>query len=591
MTTRTYPYGNADKRPHNAALFVLRLLMSLFFIGSVEAAPGADDPWPPPMTHGRYSVLTASPNQKPPAGCVDIGFGPTEVVAGSPHRWWQVEVRTGPASNDSLLVQVRGLSQLNPLATGVADPGIIRYLVWIPETGERFEYTDAHTGRAILPPWHQFSKHFLPRTAPGSRQRGGMPETCAYLGHVLSLTSTGSRLAWEPWTKVANLRLDRELLIGTSRGFQDAEGRRLAQEPARQEYHYVPFTAEDFHRRIEAGFNLFPVEPKQEAYVRGEAVFYLRGAGGEPPLRYPADLYRSNYLGPEMFMDEPTIITIGDKLIHTTLRHFSDATALIRARVEAGYLGSDSGGSYHLHSMLIKRGVALGALHLQQPDYPAWETVFETAHYQMEGGLAGFVHEGRYQAKAFDNAVARWTGQPRPHTAEEMLRYHFAFLRGGTQPLGKFWGTSIYGQCDPAIAQQAVTLAYDMGARYIWFWTSDHDHHVPWPEQLQLARLVQQRAATHARPSLYGPRQLRDLAIVLPYAWFPSFDNLWWVRELDPAGKNEASLRNGALMRSLLRAYHEAIGKKEDFDFLFDTGAPPKGYRRVVRLSDSLTAF
>ena len=48
-----------------------------------------------------------------------------------------------------------------------------------------------------------------------------------------------------------------------------------------------------------------------------------------------------------------------------------------------------------------------------------------------------------------------------------MLRYHFAFLRGRTQPLGKFWGMSIYGQCDPAIAQRTLALAYDMGTRYL----------------------------------------------------------------------------------------------------------------------------
>jgi hypothetical protein len=225
-------------------------------------------------------------------------------------------------------------------------------------------------------------------------------------------------------------------------------------------------------------------------------------------------------------------------------------------------------------------------MRLQQVDYPAWETVFETAHYQMEGGLAGFVHEGRYQLKPFDEAVSRFTEKDRRHAAGELLRYHFAYLRGGTRPFQKLWGTSIYGQCDPEIARLAVTTAYDMGARYVWFWTSDHDHHLPWPEQLELARLLKKHAQEHPRPSIYGPPPTLDTAIAIPYGYFPSMDNLWWVRELDPEGKNEASQKYGRLMRRTLDAYHDALDGNEDFDFVIDPGKPITGYRKVVRIDD-----
>jgi hypothetical protein len=61
-----------------------------------------------------------------------------------------------------------------------------------------------------------------------------------------------------------------------------------------------------------------------------------------------------------------------------------------------------------------------------------------------------------------------WTGAVGHHSADEMLRFHFAFLRGGTQLLDKFWAMSIYGQCDPAIAQRTLTLVCDMGTRYLY---------------------------------------------------------------------------------------------------------------------------
>ena len=72
-----------------------------------------------------------------------------------------------------------------------------------------------------------------------------------------------------------------------------------------------------------------------------------------------------------------------------------------------------------------------------------------------------------------------------------------------------------------------------MGARYVWFWTSDHDHHVPWVEQLALARHLHEHAQTHPRPSLYGPPPQIDTAIVIPNGFFLSLENLWWVRVMD----------------------------------------------------------
>jgi hypothetical protein len=456
---------------------------------------------PEPGAHGHYAVLTAVQQQPPPLAAVDFGYGPRQQVDGQTYIWWQLELRDKDSADAPPLVQLRGLTREDPLLSQSGPLRCQRYLLRIAETGQTLEYRNVHSGEALLPAWREFVEHFLPHAARGSRRQQGLPETCNYLGHVLTLRHTGSKLAWDEWKDVKLLALDPELLVGTGRSFKDKEGHRLPQQPERRNYTYVPFTADDYCTMIAAGMNLFTVEPAQEQFVRAEPVFYLRGVDGNPPLRYPADLYRSNYVGTVMFMDEPTILTTGDKQVHNSLRYFSDAAALIRARVEAEYGAPGGYSSYHLEAALKKRGVALGNLRLQQFDYPSWETIFETAHYQMEGGLNGFVHEGRYQLAPFDKAVARFLGTERRHTATEMLRYHYAFLRGGTRPFGKFWGTSIYGQCDPQIAPEAVALAYDLGARYVWFWTSDHDHHVPWPEQLALSQRLKEHAAAHRNRS------------------------------------------------------------------------------------------
>lgn len=552
---------------------------------SPVCCPAGESP-PAPGTHGHYAVLTATPHQAAPFAAVDVLYGPREDVHGTPHLWWQLEVRAEDSPDGPPLFQLRGLTREDPLQEAGGSLHFWRYVLRIPQTSETLDYRAARSQRALLPGWRQFRSYFIPHRAAGAGSQQAMPETCRYLGHVLTLRYAGHEVPWQPWNDAKTLDLDRGLLVGTGRSFKDREGHRLPQKPNRQNYDYVEFSEEDYRTMISAGINLFTVKPAQEKFVRAEGVFYLRGEGGTPALRYPADLYRSNYSGSVMFMDEPTIIMVGDKLIHDSLRYFSDAAAVISARVRARYNASGSYGSYQLEKALAGRGVDFGEMRLQQHDYPSWETIFETAHYQMEGGLNGIVHEGRYQLAPFDEAVARFMGAKRRHTADELLRYHFAFLRGGTRPLGKFWGTSIYGQCDPEIAKRAVTLAYDMGARYVWFWTSDHDHHVPWPEQLELARLLKSHAEAHPRPSIYGPRPVLDKAIVIPYGYFPSLENLWWVRVLDPEGKNEASKHYRRLMQDTLRAYHQALDQNEEFDFAIDTGSDLRGYRQIVRVGD-----
>ena len=225
-------------------------------------------------------------------------------------------------------------------------------------------------------------------------------------------------------------------------------------------------------------------------------------------------------------------------------------------------------------------------MRLMQWDLPSWETFYDTTFYQMKGGGNGLVHEGRYNLPAFDKAIAKASGAERAHTAHELLQYYFAFLRGGTRPFNKFWGTAIYGQCDPTIATEAVTTAYDMGARYIWFWTSDHDHHLPWNEQLALARAVKAHAQAHPRPSIYtSPRKL-DTAIVIPNGYFLSLENLWWVRAMDKERQNETGQRYTRLLQRALKAVHECFDRHETFDITVDDGRPIEGYGRLVHIND-----
>jgi hypothetical protein len=319
--------------------------------------------------------------------------------------------------------------------------------------------------------------------------------------------------------------------------------------------------------------------------VRSEPVFYVRS---DPRLRFPADLYRANYLGAAMFMDEPAVLlTHGHDDAKSVINHFSDVATALENRTHSTF-ESDRPyyGRYWLEKQMADMGINFGDMRLAQTELPVWETYFDRAFYEMKGGGSGIAHEGRYQLGEFDKDVARFTGTNRQHTANELLRYHYAYLRGGSRPFGKFWGSAIYGQCDPAIATEAMTTAYDMGARYVWFWTSDHGHHVPWPEQLELARKLKAHSATHPRPSIYKAPTKLDTAIVIPNGYFLSFEDLSWMRPYRE-NKNGERLKYERLMHRALNAVHQCFDRAEDFDITIDDGRPIKGYKRVIRISET----
>jgi hypothetical protein len=555
-------------------------------IMTYTAADLVDETLPPePGTCGHYAVLTGKVHTPPPFDFVDIVYGDMEQISEREFIWWQLSAYA-QAGDDTPLFTLRAMTSRDPMAESDETIYFRRYMLRIHETGETLEYRDINTGGALIPGWRDFDIHFLPRKAKGSRAQERLPETAEYLGHVLTLQRIDQDVSWEEWDDARILNLDPELLVGTGRNFKDSEGHRLPQVPERQNYNYIKFTEDDYKNMLDAGVNLFTIAPEQERYVRSEPVFYIRQPGGEPPLRYPADLYRSNYIGSVMFMDEPAIIMVGDENIHKTLRYFSDAAATVQKRVRERYYCGSNYSAFKLETELKKMGVNFGDMRLEQHDYPAWETLYDMAYYEVAAGLAGVVHEGRYQLEPFDEAIAKWADEPRRHTPEEMLRYHFAFLRGAARAFGKHWGTSIYGQCDPKISPMAIKMAYQMGARYIWFWTSDHDHHVPWHEQLELVRLLREHIATNPRNSIFTPMETLDKAIAIPYGYFLSLGNLWWLRSLDSEGKNEVFRRYERVMQRSLAAIHEAMDQGEEFDITVNNGREIRGYRDVIWISD-----
>jgi len=558
--------------------------ISVILSGVVSAQPPMQ---PLAGTALHYRAFSGNCNLPPAFAAVDFVYGPAEGRLG--FRWWQMEVRGKSESDATPLFVLRALMSGDPLAEKPVRLEFARYQLRIPETGETYEYRDVNTGAALLPDWANFERDFLPQPTSNSGRILGAPQTCKLLGQMLSLSrvTVPTGQPWSAWDEVKRLDLNREILVGNDRDFKDSEGHRIVASKTK-DYTYIPLTEEDYGNAIKAGMNIFPVSANHEAWVRSEPVFYLRDATGDPPLRYPADLYRANYLGFVMFVDEPASLILNRRDLRLSARFPCDLSTLIETWTRTSYFSADSYGVWHLDEALRRQGVNLGDMRLTQSDYPTWDSYPDSTYYEMKGGVAGIVEEGRFNATNFDAKVFAATGLRWRHTPLQLLKFDYAMMRGGTRPFGKFWGTAIYGQCEPSIAPLALTTAYDMGARYFWFWTSDHAHHVPWNEQLGLARTLKQYAASHPRRSIYLPQPKRDAVIAIPNGYFLSLRDFQW-EQGDDLERREAGKKFQRVLQRAFTAAHRCFDRGEDFDITVNDGHRIEGYRRIIKIDDKAT--
>lgn len=522
-----------------------------------------------------YNVIcSVTRGTEVPVDTITITIGPTDSHHGIKGRWWELAA----AKPDGTTFAMRLLSQTVPMTDTPAAPGrILRYILK-EQDADPIEYVNKEDGLALLPQF-DFAENFLPHPASTAIRQDGFATCGRYLGHALSLSRTGAGEDWTAWHDVTTLTLDPGLIIGTGRNFRDVEGHRVTG----RNYTYRPFEADDYDYMIDCGVNYFTVNSAQERYVCRRAVFYDMRPG--PTFRYPETLLRSNYLGVVMFMDEPAILMVWNEHVYDRCRRNVDMANLLRMRVRQRYHGDGAYGMLLLDRLLREWGAPLGTMRLREADFPIWETRISTAFYQLQAGCTGIVEEGRYDLASERKDLTRVFGGAPDLTPREVLLLHYAWLRGAARATGKSWGMSIYGQADPAISPLAVTLAYDMGARYIWYWTSDHDHHLPFPEQMALTRLIRAHAAKHPRPPRDELLHAAKAAVAFPegYAYDPF--SIWGSPYLGIDNRNEYGVSDRDILIAGLFEAIKLMKKGVDFDFIIDTnGFTPTGYDLVVHV-------
>ena len=518
------------------------------------------------------AILPDSPHGKQVAS-LEIAISPSSDGAGC--NWYRL---TGTKVNKESFT-IWFLADADPFSASPNNVTFYQYILQEPNELP-LEYIDKRTGKALLPLFH-FVEELLPHAEDDNQNL--LFEKGTYLGYPLIRKKVLKPTAIRIPSGITQLRFRSDLIIGTSRNFRDdGKGRKSRKD----NYSYVPFTKENYEEMIAAGINYFTAKGNQVDWICRRPVFY---DGYNSGIAFPEELYRPNFLGLQMFIDEPACRLAGKyppgaslakavEMIHEHIRERVNST---------GY-----------RNILAQKGLNLGSLKLTEPAVPLWETYVGTSYYQMEANPVGLVQECRWridpnadrQQILMLQRINEEFGVDIPITPQNLFMWFYAQMRGPARALNTKWGMSIYGQAEPHLRFPSMKLAYDLGAEFVWFWTSDHDHHVPYMEQLALARQMTDYAQSHPRPDLDKLRKSSTTAIVLPYGYtLPTIWQLFtWGTHIYPLNReNRFGLTYKDVLRPAVQEIAHCLKNNIPYDVVpagkaFD----PAGYEKVVWIKE-----
>lgn len=533
---------------------------------------------PAPGDWVNYKVMRASEWMPTAADEVRLTVGARARLDDVDLIWWQMVVRGADMPD----LTIQALSERVPMTAEDGDIGLVFRYVFAQDGRQPLEYVNQHTGLAHLPIFG-FRDGLIPTPRSVVNRVGPFLGTGNYLGQALAAHESGTDEEWRDLGQTTRVELDDDVLIGTARlAKDDGTG-----QDETGEYKYVELSAKDLDVMIDAGFNIFMVNNKYEKFVRDRGVFFVTSQMDKKD--YPALLYRSNYWGPAMFTDEPAI-----RLDTSDCRTVYDAANLLRLRdytyhrtpgnPATDFRLTQSDG---VIQMIHKLGYNTGDWSPMQYHVPVWETIYESAFYQLQGGAAGLVHEGRYNLDAFNGMLAGILGPGAQVDVDGMYDLTYCFMRGAARCFGKEWGTAIYGQADYSIAPEAIKKAYDMGAHYIWFWTSDHDHHLPFPKQLELSRILRAHQKEHPRSTRLPQLRAAKVAVAIPDGYICSSGLVLWGNASFRFDKlNEFGVPYGRINAEAYWQMYRLLQQGIDFDCVVDVPEviDNAGYEQIIRI-------
>lgn len=481
-----------------------------------------------------------------------------EMVGDRKLVWWEMTAALARGGTYGLRLLSERAAMTSPEGVGE----IQRYL-YRDADGKVLEYKDTATGKAHLPVL-DFRKAFLPNVSRDSVYEGGFASAGAFLGHVLVRVPRMDDPPPVNFDGAVTLDLRSDLIIGTQ------VNTRRDYEPPKADGSLPKerlFTREEFERMMAVGMNYFHADYEQTRWLMERPVFFR----GRP--QFPDSFYRGNYVPTGMFIDEPSVRLGWSGGIPNNPLGPEQVAEAMRQRVESHY-------TLRHRTVQISQSVALGTLDLVAPPAVSWDTDYWSAWYQLSAGAPAIVHEGRYAAHNYGWHPRDLFGEEGLEGLrfEEQVHCLNAFLRGAARAFGGDWGVSVYPEGDAELRQPALNMAYDMGARYIWFWT--HPPEMAYPVQEALLKGLSEHIKKHPRGDLKTVNRQARMGIALPPGYVFSWYGTWGVEreQRSREGTSYGDISAAAIWQGILCSLRGI-----PFDFLVNEPFIYKlGYERLA---------
>jgi len=485
-----------------------------------------------------------------------------------------------------------------PASVTAARETTARYILQEGNT-QALEFRHQFSGEAVLPSLGAWS-HLFPRAADSVSSKSVFAEKTHYLGNVYLLERLDDSRNVPGPTNIRILKLLPDVLIGVPHNTRQKDETRRYDD---SDYELIRLTKDDYDEMIEAGMNCLRVDNEQAGWVGRRDVFYW-GIGAEQ-VNYPECLYRSNYLGPILFLDEPAVCT-RDHVIRPRLRKDPEFRKTITPQTvleefrkyfhEAKYEGNPTS---LLRGLAARPDVDIGDMRFLQQNLYTWETMVSSALHQLGEGKSRppssmvFEPPGRVGTlRTLPEMNMAYNCQIPVDNPKNLIGIIYGFLRGAARLTDKGWGTSIYGQVDRADSFWFLTHAYDLGARQFFFWDTHRLACVPYSECLALARNLRAHAEAHPYRNLQRLKQAAEVAILLPPGYnlghvYLGKGNLWGLGELNLERVNREGVKYRTVMGNFFTEIERCIRMGIAYDLLWDIeGHRLTGYRQVVRVRE-----
>ncbi len=524
-----------------------------------------------------------------------LAFGSVEERGGTTYQW----LHLGAIKANGEGFNVWLLSRLYPPQTLEAARETIARYIFQEGDSEPLEFRHRFTHEVVLPALGAWP-YLVPRAVEGIPSEGGFPQEVKYLGHRYRLEGIedSASVAFPPEVKTLDLLPD--VLIGPAHNTRQKDETRRYDG---SDYELIRLTADDYDEMIEAGIHCLRVDAEQVEWIEPRAVFYW-GIGGDE-IRYPEHLYRSNYLGPTIFMDEPAVCT-RDHVVRPRL----EKDPAFRRDVTPQRVLNEFRDYFHkakyegpptrlIRGLAERADVDLGEMEFLQQNLYSWETMISSAAYQLtegEGGPpAAMVFEPPSRVgtlRTLPEMNMTYGCQIPVDDPKNLAGILYGFLRGAARMADKSWGMSIYGQMDRADGFWYQTHAYDLGASFFLYWDTHELACVPYGEYLALSRNLKAHVESHPHRDPKRLKEAGEVAILLP----PGYNlghihmgrgNLWGLGELNLERSNREGVKYRLIMSNFFTEIERCIRLGVAYDLLWDLEELDlSGYREVVRIRE-----